>query len=269
MRYNELTIFTDLDGTLLVPDTFEITDKNLSAIRSFLADGGRFAVATGRPLKWVYPIAQRIGVNFPCILCNGGEIFDFEKGVHISKKYLPEAAYGYARQIADAMPWAGVVPICDEPHFDLKHEDRMVDYINKGKPPYQTPNWRENREPWFKVLFGVPPTRAEELLAFARKAHLPGVRIVTTIDYLVEMIPEGVSKGSVIEDMYATLGLAREKTVAIGDYYNDLEMIHAAGIGACVQGSPDELVAASKYVTCRSEDGAVADLIERLKMDYP
>ena len=267
MRYNELTIFTDVDGTLVEPETFDISGRNLAAIKSFIADGGRLAIATGRAEKWAYPLAEKIGVNFPCVLYNGGVIFDFEKNQRISAQYLPKAAYEYTRKLANIMPWAGIVPVSDS--FNPEDEIQMVENIFSGAVPHRTPGWRDNNEPWFKVLFGVPPQRNDEFLAIAKTIPMPGIRIITSIEYFIEMLPQGVSKGSALEKMYAEMDLEREKTVAIGDYYNDLEMIRTAGIGACVEGSPQDLISASKYVTLPCKDGAIADLIEQLKRDYP
>jgi len=267
MRYSELTIFTDIDGTLVEPETFDISKRNLDAIRGFIADGGRFAIATGRAEKWAYPLAEKIGVNFPCVLYNGGVIFDFQKNRRISEEYLPHSAYEYTQRLADAMPWAGIVPVSG--NFDPEDEVRLVKSIFSGTAPHRTPGWRENREPWFKALFGVPPQRNDEFIAFTQTIHMPDVRIITSIDYFVEMLPAGISKGSALGKMYDTLGLEREKTAAIGDYYNDLEMIQSAGIGACVEGAPKELISASKYITYPCKDGAIADLIEWLKREYP
>ena len=270
MRYNELTIFTDIDGTLLIPGIYKIPKRNLAAIESFLADGGRFAIATGRTYEWTYEIAGQVGVNFPCVLYNGGVIFDFEKERSISQEYLPQTAYEYVKTIAAAMPWIEIVPVSDGPIFDAQDEMCMLKHMRSGDgSPYRVKNWHENRMPWFKVLLCVPPVRKAELLDFISKMELSDVHTTMSSEYVVELLPGKTSKGSALEKMYAALGLRREKTVAIGDFYNDFEMIKAAGIGACVEGSPDELVAASKYITCPCEDGAVADLIEKLKRDYP
>jgi hypothetical protein len=266
MRYNELTIFSDLDGTLFESGSFEVPEKNRLAVRSFIADGGRFAIATGRTPDWTRPIVEQLGVNFPCVLYNGGVVYDFADESFIVKEFLPDAAREYVGEIAHAAPWVGIVPISE--NFNVDDEVLMVQHIRDGKPVYKT-DWQANREPWFKVLFGVTPGRGDELIELVRGFDMPGIRILQTNDCLIEMLPAGASKGSAIEKIYGLLGLEREKTVAIGDFYNDYEMIRAAGIGVCVLGAPPELINASKYVTCPCGDGAVADLIERLKRDYP
>ena len=51
---------------------------------------------------------------------------------------------------------------------------------------------------------------------------------------------------------------------AIGDYYNDLEMIKSADIGAALIDSPNEVKAAADVVVRDAQSGAVADFIDYL-----
>ena len=51
---------------------------------------------------------------------------------------------------------------------------------------------------------------------------------------------------------------------AMGDYYNDLEMIKKADISAVPLGTPDDIRQYADYETVRCEDGAVADFIDYL-----
>ena len=51
---------------------------------------------------------------------------------------------------------------------------------------------------------------------------------------------------------------------AIGDYYNDLEMIKIADVGAALAESPDEVKAVAKKVVCEAKNGAVAEFIDYL-----
>ncbi|MCL2034037.1 MAG: HAD family hydrolase, partial [Oscillospiraceae bacterium] len=57
----------------------------------------------------------------------------------------------------------------------------------------------------------------------------------------------------------------RERIAAIGDYYNDLEMLEYAGVGATVEEALDEIKGACDFVAGKCEDGAVADFIEYLE----
>ena len=55
--------------------------------------------------------------------------------------------------------------------------------------------------------------------------------------------------------------------MAVGDYYNDLDMFRTAGISVAVANAPDDVKAVTTYVTSRdSEHCAVAGAIERFAL---
>ena len=59
------------------------------------------------------------------------------------------------------------------------------------------------------------------------------------------------------------LDIPHSNFCAIGNYYNDLEMIEAAGIGAVVNDSPADLKAKADYITAKDcADGALSEFID-------
>ena len=268
MRYNELTLFSDLDGTLILPG-YEVPRRNLEAIAAFLEAGGHFAIATGRAVQWVKKYLSHLPVNFPCILSNGSVVYDFERDTYLRRVYLPESVRDYLTRLAVAMPWVGVSAVSDSPVYDFDDEVHMIRHVLGEGPPYEPAiHWRDREDSWFKALLVLPPERCAEALGWLRAQNFPDVEIVQSDRHLVEILPPGSSKGAALESLYQA-GLSREKTVGIGDFYNDLELIGTAGVGACVAGAPPELQAASRYITGPCRDGAVADLIESLMRDFP
>ena len=92
----------------------------------------------------------------------------------------------------------------------------------------------------------------------------------------VFVIPDTCSISKVIEECYQyafsgiqklaeLCGIPMESVAAIGDYYNDLEMLQTAGITAVPQNGPEEIQKLADVVTCHCNDGAVADFIEYLE----
>ena len=78
------------------------------------------------------------------------------------------------------------------------------------------------------------------------------------------MLPEGSSKGGALCHLAEITGIPMEKTIAIGDYFNDFEMIQNAGLGVAVANAPLELKNAAKLVVCDNDHHAVAELIHYL-----
>src|SRR5690606_13290051 len=85
----------------------------------------------------------------------------------------------------------------------------------------------------------------------------------------VEMTRKGVSKGTALEDVAAYYQVPLSRMMAIGDGFNDLDMIRAAGLGVAVANSPAEVRDAADRVTESNEDDGVAIAIERWVLEQP
>ena len=79
----------------------------------------------------------------------------------------------------------------------------------------------------------------------------------------LEILPPGVSKGAALASMLDTLGLSAAETIAIGDNWNDVEMIEAAGLGVAMGQAPAGVRARADYVCRTADEGGVREVIER------
>ena len=80
----------------------------------------------------------------------------------------------------------------------------------------------------------------------------------------VEIVAKEVDKGKATHRLAEILNIDQENIGAIGDYYNDVEMLREVDIPAVTAGAPDDLKQMAKYITCPCRDGAVADFIDYL-----
>jgi hydroxymethylpyrimidine pyrophosphatase-like HAD family hydrolase len=78
---------------------------------------------------------------------------------------------------------------------------------------------------------------------------------------LYEILPKGVCKGTSIEKLCECLDLDINKTVALGDYNNDISMFYAAKAGIAVSNACREAIEAADFVTVSNEENAVAKVI--------
>ena len=67
-----------------------ISQRNVEAIRYFMANGGRFAVATGRALPAFRMFAEQVPMNAPAVVCNGGALYDFKTERYLDTMELAE-----------------------------------------------------------------------------------------------------------------------------------------------------------------------------------
>ena len=73
---------------------------------------------------------------------------------------------------------------------------------------------------------------------------------------------KGISKGTSLNQLIQILGIEREEVIAMGDSYNDLEMIEFAGLGVAMGNANDDIKAAADYVTDTNMNDGVAKVVE-------
>ena len=74
-KFDGVLLVSDFDDTLY-DSHCQVPRRNLEALDRFLAQGGRFTVATGRAHRTFAPYVHLAPVNAPVVLSNGSAIYD-------------------------------------------------------------------------------------------------------------------------------------------------------------------------------------------------
>jgi hypothetical protein len=85
----------------------------------------------------------------------------------------------------------------------------------------------------------------------------------------LEFLAPGVSKAVGVRHLARRAGVRLANVLAIGDHFNDLEMIAAVGHGAAMPTAPVQVLSVARYIALPVEQDGVADLIERLVLADP
>ena len=266
---SDLVIMSDVDGTLLDVNHSDLPSRgNIEALERFVSKGGRFAIATGRSLRYIHHLADALPVNFPCIVFNGSGIYDFQKKEFLYKQFFPREIERYVREIHAEFPDCGVVFSDENAYWDIGGvitEKYASLYKNALLKPIQ---FDELKGEFLKVFFILPPERGKLVYEYTQKAAFGGVRFVFSDKCMLEMLPEGSSKGAGIDRLIEITGIKRENFVAIGDYYNDWEMIKCAGIGVTLIDAPQDIKDIAQMIVRPCAQDSLADLVERLEEQY-
>jgi len=83
---------------------------------------------------------------------------------------------------------------------------------------------------------------------------------------MIDVIPQGCSKGSTLAEWAALRGVAREEILAVGDNHNDLEMLSFAGIPVVMGNSVAELKTYGWHETGTNDENGVALAIEKFAL---
>lgn len=265
----DILVVSDMDNTLLTP-VDGVPLVNQETIRLFCMLGGRFTVATGRTAESAGRHLNAITLSAPAILYGGGVIYDFERRQSIRTESLPTACA--RRAIQDVMrrfPGVGVEVMTEDGGIcvvcanEYTYRHTVHERLSYRMAPLETLTGS-----WNKVLFACPHAMLLQIREFVEEQNYPGVYFVATNRNYFEIMPQGVTKGSALRELCAYLGIPRENTVAIGDYYNDIELMHAAGYAVAVGNAPQEVQVAAGHVAGRCLDGGVAEVLYALIRRY-
>ena len=87
--------------------------------------------------------------------------------------------------------------------------------------------------------------------------------IYKSAPYFLELMPFGVSKGSMLPLLLERIGIGREELIAFGDNYNDMTMIGYAGFGVVMGNGEAEIKKIANYVCESNDEDGVAKTIEK------
>ena len=260
---NGMMIVTDMDGTMLTTDK-QISKENLEAITRFRQNGGRFTVATGRSIPSLEHYVPLLHLDMPVILYNGGTIYDFNRREILWHSLLKEKTRDYVRDVYERFPDIGIEILLDNQIYVARKNEIVRQHLDTEPLEHIMTTVDDAPKGWFKVLFALEPSQMDEFEAYMLSQNYDGVCFVRSFTHYFEMLPIGCTKGGALYRLSELTGVPVDKIVAIGDYYNDLEMVQNAGFGVTVANAPDELKQVADLVVCDNDRHAIANLVDIL-----
>ena len=261
-KFEGILICTDLDGTLLREDG-SVSKENLAAIAHFQEEGGFFTFITGRMPYFAAPIYEKIKPNAPFGCINGGGIYDHRKKEYVYKQPISREVFELVDYAYENVEGIGIQVNGFEHLYFATENSAMVAFREKTGVPNLVSPYREVTEDFGKILFG--DEREEAIQALARllpthpKAHM--FDFIRSEQTLYEILPKGVNKGNLLPRLALHLGVDMKRTVALGDYDNDVEMLKAAGLGVAVANAVPKAKEAADVITVSNEENAIARVI--------
>jgi Cof subfamily protein (haloacid dehalogenase superfamily) len=264
----------DIDGTLL-NSQFHISDADMSALRRAHESGIEIVVVTGRRHDFALPIAEQLGFDLWLISSNGA-ITRSLKGGTFYRDMLPAPI---CRQLCEAMlefrgntvltfDKRGKGSIVLEHMNELEHSirrwlEKNIDYIDFVIPVEDS----LVTDP-VQAMFCGPIARMHQALAALRTCHLLEQITVLRTEYparnlsIVDILNQACSKGHALRRWAANRGIPREQVMAIGDNYNDIEMLAFAGYPVIMGNASEDLRARGWKVTRSNDQNGVAAALE-------
>jgi Cof subfamily protein (haloacid dehalogenase superfamily) len=118
-------------------------------------------------------------------------------------------------------------------------------------------------KPIIKILFAGSPNRLETTAEHLYHKYNESVNFYFSIPYFVEIVDKRSNKALALKFLSEHFNIDREDIIAIGDNYNDLDMIRYAGLGVAMGNAPDYLKNAANYVTHSNNSDGVAHVLQK------
>ena len=265
-KFEGILICTDLDGTLYKNDK-TISRENTEAIEYFKREGGYFTFITGRMPYYAQDAYRAVAPNVPFGCINGGGLYDGAAGAYVWTNEMPDGVCELLQCVEEHFPQMGIQVCCFDKTYFSKENATMANFRRLTGIPNLVRHYRDVAEPVAKIVFGTDEIadilEMEKLL----KSHPLADKFdfIRSERTLYEILPRGVHKGLALAKLTEYLGIDVKKTVAVGDYNNDIGMFRAAGIGIAVANACPEAIAAADAVTVSNEEHAIAHVIADLE----
>ena len=271
-------IALDLDGTLIGED-LGLGPRILAAVSAARSRGVAVSIVIGRMTTSALPYARTLGLVDPIVAYQGALVRALppaERDPRLGRilAHRPLAADA-AREV---IGWAKSVGL--EPH--VNHLERFV--IQADDPRAEDySSWLGARaevvadlrawltHPISKVISVAAASEPipESVLAEGRQRFAGRAAVTISHPRFLEFLAPGVSKLVGVRHLARRARVPLGRVLAIGDQFNDVEMIAGVGHGAAMATAPAAVRAAARYIAPPVAEEGAAQVIEQLVLVSP
>ncbi|MDE7245749.1 MAG: Cof-type HAD-IIB family hydrolase [Oscillospiraceae bacterium] len=273
-KFEKMLLLSDYDNTMCYTESAlnggeapAIHPRNLEAIRYWIAEGGTFAMATGRALGAFRTAAEGIPMNAPAIVDNGAAIYDLKEERYLVESCLPDVCLEHLAAIVQKFP---------EVSLELYHPDDLIQIVhlvewnkqhakltNMGYEviPEVTP--RLIKLPLVKALIVAEMELLKQIYTYMEEMGWASeYELIFSSSHLLEMTARGADKGQMALKLKELCGC--DKLYCAGDHANDLPMLRAADRAFAPSNAIPAVLESGAAVVCHCIDGALGDIVEIL-----
>ena len=269
-------IAIDIDGTLL--DTkVQLSQENRAALRRAHEAGIEIVLVTGRRHTFALPIAEKLGFDL-CLISSNGAVTRSLQGELFHQDLLPlPTALKLCRRMAEYHDYMVLTfdreergAIICESHDHLygviqrwmEKNSLYIDYISPIEKALVTAP--------IQAMFCGPIELSKTMLDKLEASDFRQEFTVLRTQYewrdlcIIDLLNAGCSKGHALERWCTYRAIDRSEVMAIGDNYNDIEMLDFAGHPVIMQNASEDLKQSGWTVTLHCDEHGVAAAIEQV-----
>jgi len=257
-------VAVNMDGTLLTPD-LEISKETVEIVRKVIEKGVIFTLSTGRMYLAAMPFAKLLDLDVPIITCNGALTKCSRTGNIYDMKLIPEQ---YLSEIIDYCCDAGLSPsiYSDDDIFIQKGSRNMHlhEQLDHATPRVMDDFRTLLNSPVIKIMYSSnDPYILEQQTHKLFEMYKDKVTFYFSLPYFVEIVNKDANKRNALENIASKFNVKREEIIAVGDNFNDMDMIMYAGLGVAMGNSPQYLKDAADFVSRSNDEDGVRYVLEK------
>ena len=268
-------VFTDLDGTLLGSDQ-QLSPANHDVLEVLGQQGILRVVVTGRSLFSCRRVLDR---SFPIdllVTSSGAGIFSFPNFKLLFDQALTETEVSKSIEVLNALKLDFMVhdPVPDNHRFrwhqhtvhnpDFAH--RLTVYEGHHRPIEEPTEFHIASTQL--VAVSLPGDNGSALPYLKQKlSELTVIRTTSPLDHQstwYEIFPNNVSKSSAAAWVCSAFNVDSNEVFAIGNDYNDLDLLRWCSRARVVANAPAELTSEFEIVASHDDDGFAQAVVEWL-----
>ena len=273
MKYENTAILTDLDGTLFNSQGI-VSAEDRTAIAAYIEQGGLFGVATGREPHNARLHLPDLPMNAPSIVLNGAAVYDFLEERYLSTVLMDKEAallvLAHCRKLE--LPLEVQIYTTEGIFYATPLETADPGFLRIHQPTMYLPLEELRKKDWMKVvLLEREKDVLQSMVAFLQSSGLDkrislveGTTDVVKIGKYQELLPANINKGTGIKLVHQLPAYEDRRIFAVGDYWNDMELLQAADIPCAPENAIGEVKAVCRYLLPSHNESPMAWLIRQV-----
>lgn len=251
----------DLDDTLLRQD-LTISERNRQTIRAAIKRGVTVTIATGRMYASAQRFARQLELDVPLITYQGAVVKTALTGEVLYEKLLDPDLADAAIRLAEEQG-VHIQAYAKDTLYTQAENEEVRAYTALVGVPYQVADLHQIvRQGAPKVLYTGDPDFLDEFAQQVKAVVGNRGNVFKSKPNFLEVTHPEATKGQALDFLVRRLDLRREQVIAIGDSYNDVDMIQYAGLGIVMANAPDPIRQIADYVTGHHEQDGVAEALD-------
>ena len=253
-------VASDIDGTLLL-DRQPISTATIDAIHRCQNAGIPFVPVTGRPIRWLAPIAEQIPDLGRVVCLNGAVVYDIASDSVVEAHSID----------TDILTEITAAIMAEHPEARFAYETLTGGFIDR--------DFVARRSRQARIIDDVSELRDQQVVKVLVRLDTSDSQAMHDLldplvedtchasfsepdNGLVELAPAGITKAKTLSDLCDHLGVARSQVMAFGDMPNDIEMLSWAGHGVAMGNALGSVKAIAAAVTEEADEDGVARYLD-------